>query len=240
MMRYVRSGAIAGIGGGAALALFLYLVGESSISDAIAIEEANGHTGDAMFSRTVQLIGGGVGSLVIGAALGAIFGIVFAATRHRLPGNEDWKRALWLAAASFVTIQLVPALKYPSNPPAVGDPDTVGHRTGLYVLLVAFMVVTGLATARFARWLERRNTPAQTRFLLTGGLWLALVVAALVAFPPAPDQVTAPATLVWHFRMSSLGGVLAFWSATGCAFGVLLSPGLSLRRVAGGEPVRQV
>ena len=224
MTRYLRNGAIAGIGGGAALALFLLLVGESSISDAIAIEEAGGHGGDAMFSRTVQLVGGGVGSLIIGAALGAIFGTVFAAARHRLPGREDWQRSLWLAAAAFVTIQLVPALKYPSNPPAVGDPDTVGQRTGLYVLLVAFMVIAGLATARFAGWLARRDTTAQTRLMLSAGMWLALVTAALIFFPPAPDPVNAPATLVWHFRMASLGGVLAFWTATSCAFGVLLSP----------------
>ncbi len=224
MTRYLRNGAVAGIGGGVALAMFLLLIGETSISDAIAIEEASGHGGDAMFTRSVQLVGGGVGSIIIGAALGAIFGIVFAATRHRLPGSNDWQRSLWLAAAAFVTIQLMPALKYPANPPAVGNPETVGERTVLYLLLVAFMVVTGLGVARFSTWLSHRSTPDHTRLMASAALWLALVAAGFMLFPPTPDQVNAPATLVWKFRISSLGGVFAFWTATGCTFGWLLMP----------------
>lgn len=231
MKTYLRNGAIAGIGGGAALGLFLLLMGEQSITDAIAIEEAHGGGGEAMFSRTIQLVGGGLGSLVIGAALGSIFGIVFAATRHRLPGMDDWQRSLWLAIAAFVTIQLVPALKYPANPPAVGDPDTVGQRTGMYLLLIAFVVVAGLATARLSIWLKSRDAEAPTNVIISAGLWIALVGTALIVFPPSPDAVLAPATLVWRFRITSLGGVLAFWMATGAAFGVLQTlPHRALRR----------
>lgn len=224
MTKYLRNGAIAGIGGGAALAVFLLLIGEKSISDAIAIEEANGGGGEAMFSRTVQLIGGGFGSLIVGSALGAIFGIVFAATRHRLPGTRDWQRSLWLSCAAFVTIQLVPALKYPPNPPAVGSPDTVGQRTGLYVLFIAFTVVASLATARLSSWLKLRNVDDFNRMMFSAGLWVVLIGAAMIIFPPNPDELNAPAALVWRFRVSSLGGVLTFWMATACAFGVLLAP----------------
>ncbi len=231
MTRYLRNGAIAGIGGGVALAIFLLLVGETSITKAIEIEEAGGHGGDAMFSRGAQILGGGLGSLVIGASLGAIFGIVFAATRHRLPGTSDWHRSLWLAAAAFVTIQLVPALKYPANPPAVGNPDTVGERTMLYLLFVAFMIVAGIGVARFSAWLARRDVGEYNRLMLSAGLWVLLVAAALIFFPPSPDPITAPAQLVWNFRLSSIGGVLAFWISTGCAFGWLLMPSRSRKAI---------
>jgi len=41
-----------------------------------------------------------------------------------------------LALAAFITIALVPMLKYPANPPAVGNPDTIGPRTGLYLSML--------------------------------------------------------------------------------------------------------
>jgi hypothetical protein len=51
---FIRRGAIAGVVGGAASALFLLLVGERVIGDAIRLEEARGGGGNQMFSRGVQ------------------------------------------------------------------------------------------------------------------------------------------------------------------------------------------
>lgn len=38
----------------------------------------------------------------------------------------------WLALGAFVALVIVPNIKYPANPPAVGDPETIGTRTGLF------------------------------------------------------------------------------------------------------------
>ena len=55
----VRRGLIAGAAGGFASAAVLLGLGESRISDAIAIEQtANSTNHDEMFSRTVQVVGG--------------------------------------------------------------------------------------------------------------------------------------------------------------------------------------
>src|SRR5439155_2734738 len=132
-------GALAGAAAGLGLAMFLWLVGEPAIQDAIRLEhtraaaaaataEATGtaasqHT--EMFSRGVQQIGGGAGALVYGISMGLVFAVVLVAVRHRLMARDDWRRAVQLAAAGFVTIFLVPFCKYPANPPAVGDPDTI-------------------------------------------------------------------------------------------------------------------
>ena len=239
--RYLRRGALAGIGGGAALALFLLLVGESSINDAIALEEAAADGGGhEVFSRSVQQVGGAVGSIVIGAVLGAVFGIVFAATRHRLPGANDWRRSLWLAAVAFTCLQLVPALKYPANPPGVGVPDTVGDRTVQFLLLVAFTIVATIAAARLARWLDERGASEPARIAGATLAWLALVGLALALFPPNPDPVDVPAQLVWRFRLASIGGVATFWAMTGAVFGWLQLPvrERGLRRPGTGDAAR--
>ena len=39
--------------------------------------------------------------------------------------------------------------------------------------------------------------------------------------PPFPDPVDAPASLVWQFRMLSLGGQAVLYTVLGAVFGVL-------------------
>jgi cytochrome bd-type quinol oxidase subunit 2 len=136
--RHLRDGVLAGLAGGAALALVLLAAGERTISRAIELEQrAQGHAGgDEVFSRGVQQVGGVLAALVWGLALGAIFAVAYVALRRRLETASDWRAAVTLAAVGFATLTLVPFLKYPANPPAVGDPDTVGRRTALFLLML--------------------------------------------------------------------------------------------------------
>lgn len=223
MSKYLKSGALAGLAGGGALAVVLRLVGEGPIGQAVAIEHAR-HRGAPMaemFSRGTQRIGGMAGALVYGLALGAVFGIVFAALRHRLPGRDDWYRAVSFGGIACVTIFLVPFLKYPANPPAVGDPETIGRRTALYVVMVVWSLVATFAAARANRWLRTRAVPDRRRLPAVAGVHVALVAIAFVVLPGNPDAITAPATLVWHFRMASLAGSAALWATMGTVFGWL-------------------
>ena len=72
---YIRRGAVAGLAGGAASALFLLLVGERTIGDAIRLEEARGGGGHETFSRGVQTFGGALGMIFVSVALGVIFAV---------------------------------------------------------------------------------------------------------------------------------------------------------------------
>jgi predicted cobalt transporter CbtA len=236
MQRLLKLGALAGLVGGVALALFLRLVGEGPIGRAVALEAARadaagaGTAHDEMFSRATQQVGGMLGAALYGVCAGAILAVVFALVRHRLGSRDDWHRALTVAGAAFVAVSLVPALKYPANPPAVGDPDTINERTLLYVVMIGWSLVALWAGWRLLRWLRVQERPEHVRLPAAVGLWAALVAVGYVVLPGTPDAVDAPATLVWQFRVASLGGEAVFWGITGCVLGWLL-----VRRAPGSD-----
>jgi Probable cobalt transporter subunit (CbtA) len=131
---------------------------------------------------------------------------------------------------------VAPWFKYPPNPPAVGDPDTVGERERLYVLLIVLvaLVLAGAAhlsgRLRRAGWLDHRRAVAVTAAAV------AAVAVVFAAMPPSPDAVGAPANLVWQFRIDSLAGNLLVWTVLTLGLGVLWTE--SARRAlaaAGGQ-----
>lgn len=218
---FIRRGAIAGLAGGVASALFLLLVGEATIGDAIRLEESHGGGGEEVFSRGVQIAGGALGVVLVSVALGVVFGSTFAAVRHRLPGRDDWQRAITWAAAALVVVYLVPFAKYPPNPPAVGDPDTINERTLLYLGMLAWSIGAAWAAARLGAWLRSRDLPEPARLSGVAVAWVVLVAVGYAVLPGSPDAVTAPATLIWRFRLASAGGALMLWAVTGLVFGWL-------------------
>jgi len=214
----LKQGALAGMAGGAALAVVLRLIGEGPIGRAVALEGAGG---DEMFGRGTQQVGGMIAAVIYGAALGALFTIAFAVVRHRLRAADDWQAAVAVAVAGFAAVFLLPFLKYPANPPSVGDPDTIGRRTALYLVAVAWSLVATWAGWRAWRalvaraWAPHKAVPAT---LLT---WVALAVVGLVVLPTNTDPVDAPAALIWQFRLATLAGAATFWAVVGLTFGWL-------------------
>ena len=223
MRRHLRDGALAGLAGGAALALVLLAAGERTISRAIELEQRahGGVGGDETFSRGVQQAGGVAAALIWGVALGAIFAVAYVALRRRLETRSDWRAALTLAAVGFATLTLVPFLKFPANPPGVGEPDTVGRRTALFLVMLAWSLVCTAAAWRASGVLGRKGVPEHVRLPVVGLLYVALVALGLAALPGSPDPVTVPATLIWRFRLASLAGTAAFWAVCGAVFGWL-------------------
>ena len=204
--------------GGGALALVLRLVGEGPIGRAVALE---GPGGDQLFGRGTQQLGGMAASVLYGAALGAIFTVAYAAVRHRLRAADDWGAAVRLAAAGFVAVFLLPFLKYPANPPGVGDPDTIGRRTALYLLAVGWSLVATWGGWRAWRAFAARGLAVHQAVPATAAVWVALAAVGLVALPTSPDPVAAPATLIWQFRLATLAGAATLWSVLGMTFGWL-------------------
>ena len=87
--------------------------------------------------RTWQKSGQILAGVILGTSVGALFGIVFALSRNALPGNNDVKKSLILAGIMWLTLYIIPFLKYPANPPTVGDGETVVLRAILYLSLIA-------------------------------------------------------------------------------------------------------
>jgi hypothetical protein len=215
----LRRGMVAGLAAGVAMALVLLAAGERSIRRAIALEAAapsDAHS-DAVFSRPVQVAGGVLAAVLYGVFVGAIFGVVYAANRWR--SSDRFRSAVWLGAVGFLAAVLVPAVKYPANPPGVGDPDTVRARTLAYVALLAASLLLTVLAARTADGLRRRGMSDETRLVLVGGGYALVVVVMWVAWPANPDPVEVPATLLWRFRLTALGGALALWAVLAATFG---------------------
>ena len=233
MGSFMRRGVIAGLAGGAASALFLLLVGERVIGDAIHLEEARGGGGNQMFTRGTQVFGGALGVVLVSIALGVIFATTFAAMRHRLPGRNDWQRSIVWAATAFVVVYLVPFLKYPPNPPSVGDPNTIDERTMIYFAMLAWSIGAAFLALRLGRWMRDRRYGDPARQSTVAVAWIVLVAVGYMVLPGSPDAVRAPATLIWRFRLASAGGALVLWAVTGAVFGAL-----SLMAARHRDPVR--
>lgn len=213
-------------------ALLLTVTGEPLVRDAIAIEQsrnaavaASGRPNPAepeLVSRSAQSGPGLFAALgLAGATFGLVFGLVFWALRRAQP--DVFRRSLWAGAMLFGAITLAPWLKYPPNPPAVGDPATIGRRQALYVSLIALCLALVLVGAALAGWLRRQGWPEHRRVAAVACFVAVTFGGALALLPPAPDPVDAPATLIWRFRLASLGGNAVLWGVLAVGFGMLFS-----------------
>lgn len=214
-----------GITAGIGAAAFLSVTGEPSIEDAIAIEQAQapadeGHAAEELVSRSAQRGVGLFGAYALsGAAFGLLFGAGYLALGRSQP--EPFRRALVAGTILAGALTVSPWLKYPPNPPAVGDPATLAHRQALYAGLVAFTAVVLFGAAWASGRLRQGGWPDYRRIGVVAGTVAVAMLAAYATFPPAPDPVEVPATLVWRFRVASLGGNLALWAVLTLGFGVL-------------------
>ena len=238
----VRRGLVVGAFAGLLAGIFAFVFGEPLVQDAIDIEEAASthaslgsvplaHVGDWVVSRSEQRGGLFLATVLYGIAAGGLFAITFATLRGRGSQRTDWGLATRLAGAIFVAIVLVPFIKYPPNPPAVGDPDTIGDRTAYYVILLVGSALAMLAAARVV-WSMRPDGPPWARPLAGAGTFIAVAGGLALALPGVQEVPRDfPAPLIWEFRLSSLGTQAVLWAALGVGFGIA-----SYRAAAAGAP----
>jgi predicted cobalt transporter CbtA len=187
------------------------------------------HDEPELVSRFVQAgLGLFVAVLVYSAAFGGLFGLAFAFAYGRASGTlTPQALSAVIAATGFVAIYLVPNLKYPANPPAVGEPETIGTRTALYFVMIAISLaamIVSLATKRFFA----AHFSAWNADLLVAVCYIVLVgIAALLL--PAVNEVPDgfPAVVLWNFRIPSIGAQLIMWATLGLLFGALSQRALS-------------
>ncbi|RMW38402.1 MAG: hypothetical protein EA447_03415 [Nitrosopumilus sp.] len=171
--------------------------------------------------RTWQKSGQILAGVILGTSVGALFGIVFAYSRNALPGNNDVKKSLLLAGIMWLTLYIIPFLKYPANPPTVGDGETVVLRAILYL---SFIAISGFAAVGFYQ-LSKKLQNNKKLFALIG--YGVFITAVFFAMPENPDEITAPMNLVNEFRLMSVLGVTSFWASIGIILGLFwrkLSP----------------
>ena len=260
MLRGVAAGALAGVLAFLFTRIMVEPVLQSSINyqtgrDAVeaTLRKAAGLAPNApgpdIFSRAVQRnVGASIGLLVFGIAMGALFAVLYTLA-HRRYGDALSPRvlALLIAALGFLAIYMVPYLKYPANPPAIGHPDTINTRGQLYLTMVAISIVSVTVAVIAARRLSGRigGWNAAIVALLGFVVWIAIVMAIL---PPlghlhanrvqfgnfatetpqplknAQGQIVYPgfpADVLFKFRLYSVINQTILWVTIGLGFGYL-------------------
>jgi Probable cobalt transporter subunit (CbtA) len=244
---FVR-GLVVGLLAGLLAGGFAFAFGEPQVDHAIALEEATAQAaaaegsagGDAghshaaeeepPVSRTGQKGGLFLALALYGAAVGGLFGLAYAAVRGRVGRLSEPALAVALSGALFLAVVVVPFLKYPANPPAVGDPETIAMRTTTYLL----MVVIGLVALAAAIWAGRSVPSSAPESARVGAVLAGFLVPVAVAFVALPSVNEVPdgfpASLLWDFRVASLGTQLVLWTALGALF-ALVTERAARRRV---------
>jgi hypothetical protein len=222
MGNLVRRGLVAGLVAGFGAGVFYFVVSEPFIAQALRFEVVPaGGASVEVFSRAVQRGGLLAATTLYGAALGGVFGFVFAFIAPRMHDGSVWDHSLRLAAGGFAAAWLVPFLKYPTNPPAVGDPETIGSRTALYVTMIAISLAAATAAWTASRRLSARGVERHRRHLAVAGGYVGIIGAAYALLPGNSDPIDIPAKLLWSVRLTSAAGQALLWLLIGAIYGVL-------------------
>ncbi|MCW2526809.1 MAG: cobalt transporter [Pseudonocardiales bacterium] len=261
--KFILRGLLAGAVGGLLAFVFARIFAESQIQRAIDYESGRdeaqealdkaagmslGEHGHELYSRTLQgNLGIGVGMVVFGLAMGALFAVVYTICLGRVGRIRARNLSLLVAAGGFLGFYLVPFLKYPANPPAIGHEETIKARSLLYIIMVVgsilflcLAVVLGRAlSARYGNW---------TASLIAGGAFVISIAILMLILPsvgelafnrnnygkfatetPEPLKDPAgnivypgfPADVLTNFRLYSVGAQVIMLTTIGLIFGPL-------------------
>ena len=221
----LSSGVIAGI-----ILAFLNLgIVEPTIDKAIALEVQkqvssgeNVNMSELIDYRYWQKAGAFAGGAIYGAGLASLFGVIFVFVRNKLPGKNNKQKAILLAGIMWLVLFLMVALKYPANPPAVGDPETIYYRETLYV---GYIMISGLAALGMAViWIRTRMN---SKKIIIPLMYAVIMVTAYVIMPSNPDKIEISMDLIQTFRVLTAITIGVFWGILGIIFGSLWDKFLS-------------
>jgi hypothetical protein len=217
------------------------------------------HEHGELFSRTIQAnLGIGLGMILFGIAMGALFAVAYALACGRTGGIGPKPLALLVALGGFLALYFIPFLKYPANPPAIGHEETIRDRSGLYLLMVGISLVVLVAGVAFGQRLKPRfgNWNATLIAVLACATVLGIVMLLLPSLGELKANVDAyghhatetplplkdpngtivypgfPADTLVAFRLYSVAAQAIMWGAIGLCFAPLaerlLNPKTSL------------
>ena len=236
-------GMLVGIVAGLLCFTFLKVFGEPQVDTAIAFETRMNEARDQakaqealakgivmakeepepeLVSRPVQAgIGLLTGVTVYSASFGGLFALAYSLVFGRLGAFGPRATSALLAGAGFVSVYLVPNLKYAANPPSVGEPDTIGMRTAFYFAMIAISLAAMIASVMLQRRIVDR-LGAWNASLASGAAYV-IVVLVVALLLPVVNEVPSnfPAVVLWQFRIASLGAQLLMWTTLGLVFGAV-------------------
>ena len=241
--RFLLRGMLVGIIAGLLCFSFLKVVGEPQVNRAIAFEtqldEAKAEAAaqaliaqglaapkeepePELVSRGVQAsIGLFIGVMIYNIAFGGLFALAFALAYGRMGDFGPRSTAALMAILGLIAVYVVPNLKYPANPPSVGDPATIGPRTALYFSMIAISLAAMIAAGMLRlRLLPRYG--AWNAFLIAATAYLLVVIVVGLALPAVNEVPEGfPAVVLWQFRVASLGAQVIMWITIGLVFGAV-------------------
>ncbi len=238
--KFLVRGLLAGLIAGILTFAVAYIAGEPSVDAAIQVEaagepashshEATEHSheeaatehshdeeGGTVVSRQNQSTWGLLTATVsTGVALGGIVALAAAFALGRIGRLRPSQSTALVAALGFVSVALVPFIKYPATPPAVGDADTIGARTTQYFVMLAISVIAMIAVVLLFRALVGR-LGTYTAVLVSAATYLAVVILAAQLMPTVNEIGEFPADTLWYFRRGSLMTLATLWGVLGIA-----------------------
>jgi hypothetical protein len=254
---FLARGALAGAVGGLLAFVFARIFAEPLIQRAVdyesgrdraqaALDRAAGLSTDEgdheIFSRTLQgNLGLGLGVVVFGIAMGALVAVVYVVLLGRVGGLGPRSLALLVAGGGFLGVYLVPFLKYPANPPAIGHGETITTRGTLYLVMVGASIVLLIVAVAVGRRLQGRL--GNWNAVLAGGAVFVVAIGIVMAVLPSVGELSAnvanyghhatetplplrdaegtivypgfPADVLAGFRLYSVLAQAIMWGATG-------------------------
>jgi predicted cobalt transporter CbtA len=249
----IGRGLVAGALAGVIAFVFARIFVEPVIDRAIGFEDGVGAAHEAMhgghehgaevFTRGVQAnIGLGFGVIEFSVAMGALFAVVFAVAYGRVGNVSARGLSLYVAGGMLLSLYVVPALKYPANPPAVSLEETIRQRTLLYLLMVVLSAALFVGAVYLGRQLAER-LGAWNATLAAAGSYIAAIAVVMLILPtidetPGPLRDNAgnmvyegfPADDLYQFRLYSLGTQVVMWTTIGLVFAVLAARLLDEKR----------
>ncbi len=250
----IGRGLLAGALAGVLAFIFARIFVEPVIDRAIGYEDGVGAAHEAMehgahehgaevFTRGIQAnIGMGFGVLAFSVAMGALFAVVFAVTYGRVGNVSARLLSVYVAGGMLLSLYVVPALKYPANPPAVSLDETIRQRTLLYLLMVVVSAALFVGAVYLGRRLAGRIGTWNATLAAAGSYIVAIGVVMLILptidETPGPLRDSAgtiiyegfPADDLYQFRLFSLGTQVVMWATIGLVFAMLASRFLDEKR----------
>lgn len=224
--KFLIHGLIAGFFAGVAAFIVAFTVGEPYVNDAIALEESGGHTHaegedashsheDPVVSRDVQsTIGLAAGTIGIGVVVGGVIGLLSALGLGRLGTLKPMASTAVVVAVGWLAYSLVPFLKYPSTPPAVGSGDTIDERTAWFFGFLVISIAAAVGAVLLARGLAVRSG-AYVAVVAAVAAYVAVMTLTALALPAVNEIGDFPGDILWGFRVSTLLTFTTMWAVLG-------------------------
>ena len=187
-----------------------------SLEEAAALESGDVAPSGIEISLAVQRVGMVVGLIILGVFFGAIFTGLYHLIRRATPGWNMWSWAIMAGVLGFWAVSLIVQIRYPLNPPGVGEESSLLMRQAFQFLFVIISLVSvcGVCVGlKFINESDSNGIQRFARYLAVIIIYLAVVVVVAFAFPSNPDPTPdwMPPELVILFRTFSISGHLLMW-----------------------------